>query len=141
LPPKLDMSFERRVHEAVRTMVVGRAVDCAHDLADGGLGWALAESCFGHGIGADIELHSTLRPEQLLFHEGPSRVLVATDSPEQVIALATQFGVPAMRIGTTRKGSLSIRNQGQLLIETGVATLRERWATALEGKLHAGLHA
>jgi hypothetical protein len=58
-----------------------------------------------------------------------------------VIALATQFGVPAMRIGTTRKGSLSIRNQGQLLIETGVATLRERWATALEGKLHAGLHA
>lgn len=141
LPPKLDMEFEKRVQGAVRAMVGARAVECAHDLSDGGLAWALAESCFGRGVGAEIELQSTLPPELLLFHEGPSRVLVATDDPERVSALASQHGVPALRIGRTVEGRLSIRNQGEKLIETGVAALRERWATALEGKLHAGLHA
>jgi phosphoribosylformylglycinamidine synthase len=141
LPPKLDMAFEKRVQQAVRAMVAARAVETAHDLADGGMAWALAESSFGRGVGAEIELHSTLRPELLLFHEGPSRVLVATKHPEQVIALATQCGVPALRIGVTKAGRLSIRNQGQQLIDTGVAALKERWSTALEGKLHAGLHA
>jgi phosphoribosylformylglycinamidine synthase len=141
LPPKLDMGYEKRVQQAVRAMVSSRAVTSAHDLSDGGLAWALAECSFGKEIGAEVELHSTLPPELLLYHEGPSRVIVASDQPEQVIALATQYGVPALRIGRTREGRLSIRNQGQTLIETSVAALKQRWATALEGKLHAGLHA
>jgi len=57
--------------------------ESAHDLSDGGLAVALAECCFGAGqIGAQVDLDSDLRPEILLFHEAPSRILVSTANPK-----------------------------------------------------------
>ena len=54
-------------------------MESAHDLSDGGLAVALAECCFGeNGVGADIRLDADLSPEFLLFHEGPSRIIVST---------------------------------------------------------------
>ena len=41
-------------------------------------------------IGAEIELDSDLRPELLLFHEGPSRVLVSTATPKGIIEIAAK---------------------------------------------------
>src|SRR3954470_9602006 len=79
LPPALDMDYEKRVQETVRTLVRERIVSTAHDLGEGGLAVALAEASFGPArIGADLELDSNLPSELALFHEGPSRILVAT---------------------------------------------------------------
>src|SRR5262249_39569991 len=79
LPPSLDMQQEKRVQEAIREIVGGGLAESAHDLSDGGLAVALAECCFSAaGIGAQVDLASDLRPELLLFHEGPSRVLIST---------------------------------------------------------------
>lgn len=72
-------------------------VNSAHDLSEGGLGVALAESCFGKGIGAQVELSSELRSDVLLFSESQSRILLSA-SPEQaeaILALAGEHGVPA----------------------------------------------
>ncbi len=141
LPPKLDMDFENRVHTAVRSMVLNGAVDSAHDVSDGGLAWALAECTFPSGVGVEAELDSDLGPELLLYHEGPSRVVVSTGDAAKVEALAAAQGVPAVRIGRTTDGSLTIRNRGAVLIETAVAPLKEKWATALETMLHDEIHA
>ncbi len=73
------MDYEKRVQSTIRELVRAKAVASAHDLGEGGLAIALAECSFGHAkIGADIHLHSDLVKEMLLFHEGPSRILVAT---------------------------------------------------------------
>jgi phosphoribosylformylglycinamidine synthase len=141
LPPKLDMDFEKRVHAAVRGMVLNGAVESAHDVSDGGLVWALAECAFPSGVGVEVELDSDLGPELLLYHEGPSRVVVSTSDAAKVEALAAARGVPAVRIGRTTDGSLAIRNRGAVLIETAVAPLKEKWATALETMLHDEIHA
>lgn len=136
LPPALDMEFEKRVHTVVRTAVAGGLAESAHDLSDGGLAWGLAESTFGNGIGAEIELDSELRPELLLFHEGPSRVFISTADGAALERIASEHGVPLLKIGSTAENKLVIRNRGAVLIETPVRTLRERWATALEALLH-----
>jgi phosphoribosylformylglycinamidine synthase len=141
LPPQLDMDLEKRVQSAVRDIVNAGAAESAHDLSDGGLAIAIAESTYGNNIGADIDLDSDLRPELLLFHEGPSRVLVSTSDAARVEALAAQYNVPALKIGRTSDASVVIRNRGAVLIETAVAPLKERWASALEALLHDEVHA
>ncbi len=141
LPPALDMEFEKKVHSAVREMVLGKAVESAHDVSDGGLAWALAESAFDNGIGAKVELDSELAAELLLYHEGPSRVVVSTTDAKAVEAIAAKHGVPALKIGVTEAGKLTIGNKGSTLIDTPLASLREIWATALESKLEAEVHA
>jgi phosphoribosylformylglycinamidine synthase len=66
-----------------------------------------------------------------LFHEGPSRVLISTTSPEAVQAVAARFGVEAAVIGKTVEGSLTIRNNGRLLADLQVDVLRGAWESAL----------
>jgi phosphoribosylformylglycinamidine synthase II len=136
LPPALDMDYEKRVQAAVRRIVVEGLAESAHDLSDGGLAVALAEASFGPaGVGAALELDSDLRPEFLLFHEGPSRVLISTKRPEEVLRIAAAHGVEAMVAGSTVEGRLSVSNRGKSLIDCEIAPLRKAWEGALEARL------
>ena len=106
LPPALDLEYEKRVQAAAREIALSGLAESAHDISDGGLAVALAESSFGPaGVGAEIDLDSDLRPELLLFHEGPSRVLVSTAEPERIIEIAARHAVEAIRIGSTVAGA------------------------------------
>jgi phosphoribosylformylglycinamidine synthase len=137
LPPALDMEREKRIQECVRAIVERDAATSIHDLSDGGLAVALAEGCFGpEPAGAWIDIHSDMRPEYLLFHEGPSRVLVATGWPSTVEEIIAEFGVEAVKIGVTYRDRLEIRLNGALLIERDILELKKLWEEALEKKLH-----
>jgi phosphoribosylformylglycinamidine synthase subunit PurL len=140
LPPALDMEFERRVHAVTREIVNGGLVESAHDVSDGGLAVALAESCFGNRIGIDVDLASGLRPELLLFHEGPSRILVSTGNAAAVVEVARRHDIPALSIGITSPDRFVIAQRGRLLVDTKVAPLFDRWAHALEHALEAEVH-
>jgi phosphoribosylformylglycinamidine synthase subunit PurL len=136
-PPRLDMEYEKRVQTAIRELVSEGAVESAHDLGDGGLAIALVESSFGPAnVGADVTLDSDLAPELLLFHEGPSRILVATATPERVFASAKRNGVEALAIGATLEAKVVIRNKNEILIDSRVAELKNLWKTSLEHLLH-----
>jgi phosphoribosylformylglycinamidine synthase len=110
LPPELDMEHEKRVQTAVREIVNAGLAESAHDLSDGGLAVTAAECCTN--IGASLDLNSTLRPELMLFHEGPSRVLISTAEPDKVAAIAARHGVEAPRVGITIEKGLEIRGPG-----------------------------
>jgi phosphoribosylformylglycinamidine synthase len=113
------------------------SVESAHDLGDGGLAVAVAECSFGpEKVGADVRLDSDLAPELLLFHEGPSRILVATANPERVFASAKKNGVEALEIGATLESRVVIRNKNEILIDSRVAELKNLWETSLEHLLH-----
>src|SRR5712692_3095627 len=117
LPPALDLDYEKRVQTAAREIATSGLAESAHDLSDGGLAVALTESSFGPaGIGAEINLDSDLRPELLLFHEGPSRVLISTADPERIIGIAARHAVEALRIGSTIENRIVINNRGKQLI-------------------------
>jgi len=138
LPPALDMQYEKRVQAAMREIARAGLAESAHDLSDGGLAVALAESSFGPaGVGARIDLASELRPELLLFHEGPSRILISTAEAAAVQKIAAAHGVEAPQIGVTMEGELQIRRRGETLVAAKVGALKEAWAGALEKALHA----
>jgi phosphoribosylformylglycinamidine synthase II len=137
VPPRLDMDYEKRVGDVVRQLVRTRAVQSAHDLSDGGLAVALSECCFGpNEIGAEVRLDSDLPPELLLFHEGPSRVLVSTAEPERVFAASKEKGIEALSIGVTLKSRVKIQNRDQVLIDGRVEELKDLWNGSLQQLLH-----
>jgi phosphoribosylformylglycinamidine synthase len=133
-PPALDMDYEKSVHAAIREIINEGLAESAHDLSDGGLAVALAECSF-NGVGAAIDLDSPLKPELLLFHEGPSRILVSTADAARVHEIARKFRVESVEIGVTMRGALRIRNGSTTLIEAPIERLSTTWANALEQTL------
>jgi phosphoribosylformylglycinamidine synthase len=130
------MDYEKRVQAAIRQVVEHGLAESAHDLGDGGLGVALAECCFGPAeIGAQVDLASDLRPELLLFHEGPSRILISTAHPEQVAAIAGQWDVAAPAIGVTIEKGLEIRQRTVTLGAWEIAVLKSAYDSALGTQL------
>ena len=137
VPPALDMALEKRVQKTIREIVSGQLAESAHDIGEGGLAVAIAESSFGPAqIGAAIALDSDLPAELLLFHEGPSRILVSTAQPEKIFAICLKNDVPVMTIGATLEARVLIRNREAILIETSLRGLRDGWSNALPHLLH-----
>jgi phosphoribosylformylglycinamidine synthase len=136
LPPALDMDYEKYVQAAVRQVVREGLAESSHDLSDGGLAVALAECSFPNGIGASVDLDSDLRAEFLLFHEGPSRILVSTSDPDAVLRIAATNNVEAIVIGSTVAGRLDIARRGEKLAGCEVAALKASWEGALPKLLH-----
>jgi phosphoribosylformylglycinamidine synthase subunit PurL len=134
LPPALDMDFEKRVHDAMREVVAAGLAESAHDLSDGGLAVAAAECCLG-GVGAALHFESDLRSEVLLFHEGPSRILISTASPDAVQEIAARHKVAALRAGITMNGGLGIGNRGMALITLTIGSLKTIYEESLEKQL------
>ncbi len=135
LPPALNIEFEKQVQAAIRDIVREGLAAAAHDLGEGGLAVALAESSLA-GFGADISLTSNLSPELALFHEGPSRILVATSQRAAVEAVAARHNVPVLTLGQTQAGKLRISLNGQELLAIATDEMFTTWDRALEEALH-----
>jgi len=137
LPPALDLDREKRVHKTIREIVAAGLAESAHDLSDGGLAVALAEASFGPAVvGARIRIPAGARPEFLLFHEGPSRILLSTEKPENVLEIARKNGIEALPIGVTMKERLRIDCDSKTVLDCDLVELREPWETSLEQMLH-----
>jgi phosphoribosylformylglycinamidine synthase subunit PurL len=133
LPPALDMEYELRVQAAMRRIVEEGLAESAHDLGDGGLAVALAECSFGPAeIGAQIDLESNLRPEVLVFHEAPSRILISTTDPKRVTAIAKKFEVEAPVVGVTIEKGIEIRQRNVTLGAWDIAALKSAYESAFE---------
>ncbi len=108
-PPPVDLAAERRNGDFVRDLIANGLVKTCHDLADGGLGVALAEMCMAGGIGATVYGHDGGLPlHAWLFGEDQARYLVAVDNPEAMVAEAVRAGVPAAIIGVTGGDCLTV---------------------------------
>lgn len=132
-PPQLDLAKEAAVQKLVLDAIRQGLVKSAHDLSEGGLGVALAESCFGSGIGAAVSLQSDLRSDVLLFSESQSRILlsVAQEQTDAVLALAKERDVPAQVIGTTGGERLVVNVNGTEVIHAPLADLKAAWKDAI----------
>jgi phosphoribosylformylglycinamidine synthase len=95
--PAIDLDSVRATHEAVRAAVRSGAVRSCHDIAEGGLAVALAESCLLGAIGAAIEADGIE-----LFGEQPGHGFVVTGPHDDVAGLGRVLGTVGgdeLRIG------------------------------------------
>src|SRR5881394_2864456 len=109
-PPAVDLPAERRLIDCLVALAAEGTVQSAHDISDGGLAVALAESCFasvvadlqiGSSFGASISLNENLPAEHALFSERGARCVVSV-SPTNlaaVLATARQYKVGARELG------------------------------------------
>jgi len=138
-PPTLEIEREAALQKAVIEMIDAGLVDSAKDCSEGGLAVAVAECCYGHEIGAQVELGSRgVPPEFLLFGEDASRILISCDpkNVERIKEIAGKFTVSAEQIGSTISGNLEIRMDGKAAVAAEVSELKAAWAGALERALH-----
>ncbi|GAA4140161.1 phosphoribosylformylglycinamidine synthase subunit PurL [Leifsonia shinshuensis] len=107
-PPAVDLAAERTLAETLHAASVEGLVSSAHDLADGGLAQALAESVMRFGVGARVWLGELQERDGVdaataLFSESTARVIVSVPREDDVKfrGLCEGRGVPLLRIGVT----------------------------------------
>ncbi|WP_084965159.1 phosphoribosylformylglycinamidine synthase subunit PurL [Thermoactinospora rubra] len=121
LPPQANLEAHKALAEVMVEAARRGLVEGSHDLSDGGLAIALAESCLAHGVGARVTVSG--EPFADLFSESSGRVLVAVrpEAFEEFAALCAEHEVPCYGLGVTGGDSLVV--EGVLGIP--VAELRE----------------
>jgi phosphoribosylformylglycinamidine (FGAM) synthase-like enzyme len=99
-PPAPDLDAERRLAALLAAVGAGGLLAAAHDLSDGGLAVALAESCLRGQVGCVVRLPGD--PFTALFSESAGRVIVAVRPGAEAAfeALRAGHGVPGATIGT-----------------------------------------
>jgi len=105
-PPVVDLDAERRLAAVLVQGARDEIVDAAHDLSEGGLAQALAESALRFAVGVRVSLDGLtardgVTPFTALFSESTARALVAVGRSEErrLLDLCTARGVPALRLG------------------------------------------
>ncbi len=108
LPPAADLEAERALANVLVTAAARGLLTAAHDLSDGGLGLALAESCLSGGTGCAVTLPGD--PATFLFSESAGRAVVAVrgGAGPEFARLCAGEGVPATALGETGGAALEI---------------------------------
>jgi len=129
--PEPDVAGASAAQQAVRDAVRAGALASAHDIAEGGLAVALAESCLAGGLGARVELEGSAEDVLAeLFGEGCGGFLVS--GPD---AALDELGgrVPVLAIGTVGGEALRIARPGAAAEPLLELELEQLAATHAEG--------
>ncbi|WP_315905997.1 phosphoribosylformylglycinamidine synthase subunit PurL [Priestia koreensis] len=127
--PALDLDTELRHQKQLLTAIRSGLVASAHDVAEGGLGVALAESTFGtNGLGVTVSLPG--EATTALFSESQSRFVVTVRPENQ--AKFEEF-VQATLIGyVTADHTVTIQNEaGETYLQSDVKQLEDAWKGAI----------
>jgi phosphoribosylformylglycinamidine synthase len=137
----VDLERERAVQAACLAAIDAGCVRSAHDCAEGGLAVAVAECCTTgpRRLGADLALGPAERPDELLFGEAPSRIIVSVPAPEHArfARIVGEWAVPTTVLGRVGGDRLTIRVGGAACVDLGVDAMAE----AFEGGLGQSLEA
>ena len=136
--PAISLDAENAVQAACRRGIEMGLVRSAHDLSEGGLGIALAESALASpksGFGAEVWLpEQEGRLDGLLYGEAASRILVSV-SPQSVNALqevVQSCGAELTRIGRVQEDAFVVKTPDNVpLIDLTMPKIVAAWSDAL----------
>jgi len=129
-PPAVDLAAEQNLAALMAAAAAAGVLASAHDLSEGGLAVALAESCLRVGVGCRISLAGMpLDAAAALFSESPGRAIVsvAPGHEAEFAALCTAHGVPATMLGETGGDALAVDDT----FEVPLAQLERAWTATL----------
>jgi phosphoribosylformylglycinamidine synthase subunit PurL len=122
--PSIDLARERQVLEAIRDAVRSGALSSCHDIAEGGLLVAVAESCLTGSVGATLDLGASDDLWTQLFGERVGGFIVSGPR-EELEAL----GVPVDIVGTVGGDELGLT----------IASSTSTWSLAELREAHGAL--
>jgi phosphoribosylformylglycinamidine synthase II len=114
-PPAPDLAAEQRLAALLAAAAAAGLLAAAHDLSDGGLAIALAESCLRGGTGCRVRLASVSPSGDsftALFSESAARAVVAVRAgcAAEFDALRSGHGVPGQVIGAVGGQALVVED-------------------------------
>jgi phosphoribosylformylglycinamidine synthase II len=136
--PRTDFTANLALYRRLHAAIVAGLPRSVHDVSDGGLWVALAESAIGGRLGFDVD--AALAPQDaditdagLLFGESQGRFVV-TVAPDKAAAFeAALAGSACARVGTVTSGNkLSLRRGNFMLIETSIEDAFAKWRRPLD---------
>jgi phosphoribosylformylglycinamidine synthase len=120
----IDIAALRAAQEAIRDAVRAGSLSSAHDVAEGGLLVAVAESCLAGGIGATLDLGPVEDGddlERILFGESPGAGFVVSGSEHALRALGEHVQLEVL--GTVGGDALDVTS-GDARISATLGELR-----------------
>lgn len=141
--PTIDIAFEKAVQAACLEAIRTGLVKSAHDVSEGGLAVCLSESCISDRnamLGATLDIDplvkADLRLDEILFGEGPSRIVVSVDPAdfEKLEKCAAKHRAPCYRLGVAGGDHLTIKRNGDDIIDLPVAKLNSAWRDSIPAK-------
>ncbi|MFD0711877.1 phosphoribosylformylglycinamidine synthase subunit PurL [Paenibacillus sp. GCM10027626] len=132
-PPQIDLAAEKNLLDGVLAAIQQGLVASAHDLSEGGLAAALAESAISGGLGANVNVQTELRADAALFSESQSRILLSVkpEKAAQLKAVLADYGVPNVEIGVVEGKELKVDVNGKPAIASPVEQLERAWKDAI----------
>ncbi len=131
-PPELDFDAELKlINTLLKASEIG-ILHSAHDLSEGGLAIALAESCFSPGgnIGVKVQIPIDMREDAVLFSESQSRAIVTLDESNlnSLREIANEAGLKTEVIGKVGGDKIYIED----LVDISLNEAFSAWDTGFE---------
>jgi phosphoribosylformylglycinamidine synthase len=113
--PHFDLETEFQLQQIVKTLIRKGVLASAHDVSDGGLLVALAESMMPRGLGVDLQisLPQAVRADAFWFGESQSRVVVSVSPQQQAVfeAALQQAAFPFQRLGRVAGSAFQVNGE------------------------------
>jgi len=142
--PVADPAEHRPLYLALAKAISGKIIRSCHDLSDGGLAVALAESCLGGGMGAAVSLDAMpgrpsaakgpAYPEaaSLLFAEDPGRFLVSIRREDRERFERSLAGLSFAMIGeTSAEPRILVSSRGAVVADAALGAVERAFKTPI----------
>ena len=119
--PYFDLEEEYATHQVIKHLIREKLVASVHDVADGGLYIALAESAMAGNLGFAIDTDSEIRKDAFLFGEAQGRIVVSVkpDDQEAFVEVLAASGTDFSLLGAVTKNGFVV--DGELYDTVGHA--------------------
>jgi len=111
--PEFDLEEEYQFQQNISKLLRKNSIESCHDVSDGGLFIALAESCLEHELGFSIVTQPEIRVDAFLFGEKQSRAIISVSPEEAELVESTlnRLEQPYLKIGTVTGGEININGK------------------------------
>ncbi|RVU02962.1 phosphoribosylformylglycinamidine synthase subunit PurL [Mucilaginibacter limnophilus] len=111
--PYFDLDKEYATHQVIKELIKHKMVQSVHDVADGGLYVALAESAMPNKLGFDIATDAAIRKDAFLFGEAQGRIVVTVAPADQdrFVELMATSETDFTLLGTVTDGYFHVDEQ------------------------------
>lgn len=138
--PKVDADANMAVYKSLHKAINGSLVESAHDLSDGGLAVAAAESAFAGGYGVKLDLSAVpckegaKRDDVVLFSESNGRILLSVKPENREEFEKTMAGCNIALVGeTTGSQFMKVTGvSGQGVVNLSIEELKRCWQEPLK---------
>jgi phosphoribosylformylglycinamidine synthase len=133
--PKVDVATAKALYGRVAQAIEAGLVASCHDLSDGGLAAALAETAFAGGCGLEVDLAPVglEKSEIALFSETPSRFVVTVSEEKEAQFEEALSGSVCLKLGVViEEKTLRIACPDGRRVEAPLTDLKAAWQAPLD---------